>query len=68
MIGNVTVVLIEAVSLWQRVELGDDFIVPTGLILSLAATLLLLFNGWKGWEMVYRHHVAVAGGADDPTS
>jgi uncharacterized membrane protein len=68
MIGNVAVVLIEAVNLWQRVELRDDFIVPAGLILSLAATLLLLFNGWKGWEMVYRHHVAVAGGSDDPRS
>jgi hypothetical protein len=22
--------------------------------------MLLLFNSWKGWELVYRHHVGVA--------
>jgi uncharacterized membrane protein len=22
--------------------------------------LILLFTGWKGWEMVYRHRVGVA--------
>ena len=66
MIGNVTVVLIEAINLWQRIEVGDGFVVPTGLVLSLAATLLLLFNGWKGWEMVYRHHVGIADTPGDP--
>lgn len=60
MIGNVIVVLIEAVNLWQRLEAGAGFVVPLGLILSIVATLLLLFNGWKGWEMVYRHRVAIA--------
>ncbi|MEI1252986.1 hypothetical protein [Rhizobium aouanii] len=24
------------------------------------AIALLLFNGWKGWEMVYRHRVGVS--------
>ncbi|WP_348627418.1 DUF2231 domain-containing protein [Rhizobium sp. N122] len=38
------------------------FIVPTGLVLSLRAVALLLFNGWKGWEMVYRHRVGVSAG------
>lgn len=64
MVGNVIVVLIELVNLWRRVELGDGFIVPTGLVLSAVATLLLLFNGWKGWEMVYRHHVAIVDPGD----
>ncbi|MBB2842620.1 UNVERIFIED_ORG: putative membrane protein [Rhizobium etli] len=59
MIGNVVVVLIEAVSLWRRLVQGPDFIVPTGMVLSLLAVALLLFNGWKGWEMVYRHRVGV---------
>jgi uncharacterized membrane protein len=53
-------ILIEAVSLWRRVVQGPDFIVPTGLALSLIAVALLLFNGWKGWEMVYRHRVGVS--------
>jgi len=61
MVGNVVVVLIELVNLWQRLEAGAAFIVPTGLVLSVIATLLLLFNGWKGWEMVYRHRVAIVG-------
>jgi uncharacterized membrane protein len=65
MIGNVIVVLIELFSLWQRIELGAAFVVPTGLTLSVVATLLLLFNGWKGWDMVYRHHVAIIGDPDD---
>lgn len=64
MIGNVTVVVIELISLWQRLEKGPDFVVPTGLILSAVVTLLLLYNGWRGWEMVYRHHVGVADDAD----
>ena len=33
---------------------------PWGLWISLFTVLLLVFNGWKGWEMVYRHHVGVA--------
>lgn len=60
MIGNVIVVLIEAANFVLR--LGDPAaaVVPVGLGLSLVATLLLLFNGWMGWEMVYRHRVGVA--------
>lgn len=60
MIGNIVAVVIEAVNLWQRLEKGPDFVLPTGLILSAIVTLLLLYNGWRGWEMVYRHHVGVS--------
>jgi uncharacterized membrane protein len=60
MIGNVLAVLTELVNLWQRLAQGDGFVVPTGLILSAAVTLLLLYNGWRGWEMVYRHRVGIA--------
>lgn len=31
-----------------------------GLIISLIVVCLLLVSGWKGWEMVYRHHVGVS--------
>jgi uncharacterized membrane protein len=31
-----------------------------GLIVSLIVVCLLLVSGWKGWEMVYRHHVGVS--------
>jgi uncharacterized membrane protein len=33
---------------------------PWGILISFGTVLLLLFNGWKGWEMVYRHHVGVS--------
>jgi len=32
---------------------------PAGLILSLLVVLILLVTGWNGWDMVYRHGVAV---------
>jgi uncharacterized membrane protein len=28
--------------------------------MSLVVVLILLFTGWKGWEMVYKHRVGVA--------
>ncbi len=57
--GNVVVVLIELYNWYSRFEHGSAAIVPTGLILSLIATLILLFTGWKGGEMVYRHRIGV---------
>ena len=58
--GNVLVVLIELYNWYARYSEGAAAIVPKGLILSLVVTCLLLFTGWKGWEMVYRHRVGVA--------
>jgi uncharacterized membrane protein len=51
-----TVVLIEAVNLILR--LTDESIVGSiGVALSAAATLLLVFSGWMGGNLVYRHGV-----------
>jgi len=58
--GNVVAVVIELYNWYSRYEHGKDVIVPTGLSLSLVVVLILLFTGWKGWEMVYRHRVGVA--------
>ena len=60
LIGNVTAVVLEAVNLWLRLHHDDGFVVPTGLVLSAVVTVLLLYTGWQGWEMVYRHRVGVA--------
>ena len=57
--GNVIAVLIELYSWYMRYEGGA--VVPTGVVLSLIVVLILLFTGWKGWEMVYRHRVGVSG-------
>ncbi|MDG4898495.1 DUF2231 domain-containing protein [Mesorhizobium sp. WSM4976] len=58
--GNVLVVIIELYNWYSRYAHGDAAVVPVGLVLSLIVVLILLFTGWKGWEMVYRHHVGVA--------
>ena len=61
MIGNVVAVLLEAVNLYLRCSQGaETAIAPSGVVLSGVVVLLLLFNGWKGWELVYRWHVGVA--------
>lgn len=61
--GNVLIVLIELYNWYRRYMMGPDAVMPVGLLLSLVAVLILLFTGWKGWEMVYRHRVGVS---DDP--
>jgi uncharacterized membrane protein len=38
---------------------GEAAILPTGLLLSLVVVCILLFTGWKGWNLVYRYRVAV---------
>jgi uncharacterized membrane protein len=60
MIGNLVLVVIEAVNLWLRIGDAADSVVPLGVSLSAIGVLLLLFNGWQGWEMVYRHRVGIA--------
>jgi uncharacterized membrane protein len=57
--GNVLAVLIELYNFYVR------YPEPTaagtkGLVLSLVVVCILLFTGWKGWEMVYRHRVGVS--------
>jgi uncharacterized membrane protein len=58
--ANIVAVVIEAYNWYSRYEHGSAAIIPTGLILSLVVVLILLFSGWKGWEMVYRHRVGVS--------
>jgi uncharacterized membrane protein len=61
MIGNLAVVVLEAVNLWLRSTRGmTDAIQPTGIALSVVVVALLLFNGWMGWAMVYKRHVGIA--------
>ncbi len=58
--ANVLVVLIELYSWYARYSGGPDAVVPTGLVLSLIAVALLVFSGWMGGELVFRHRVGVA--------
>ena len=58
--ANVLAVSIELYNWYSRYIHGSSAVLPTGLVLSLIAVLILLFSGWKGWEMVYRHRVGVS--------
>jgi uncharacterized membrane protein len=58
--GNVLAVVIQIINFFLRNGEGTKAVLPTGIILSLIVVLILLFTGWKGWEMVYRDHVGVA--------
>jgi uncharacterized membrane protein len=60
MVGNVAVVLLSLWNWYRRYEAGEAAVLPTGLVISLVVVLLLLYTGWRGWEMVYRHRVAVS--------
>ena len=58
MIANVAVVVIEALNLVLRLD-NPDFVLSTGIWISGAAVLGLLYSGWKGGDLVYRHGVGV---------
>lgn len=58
--GNVLAVLISIANFFIRYESGAAAVLPAGLILSIVVVVILLFTGWLGWEMVYRHRVGVA--------
>jgi uncharacterized membrane protein len=58
-IGNVVLVLVQLFSFYQRYRYGASAAVPLGLLLSLISVVIMLFTGWKGGELVFRHRVAV---------
>jgi len=59
-IGNIVVLILATFNMLVHSRDGWTSIVPTGLILSALVVLTLLFTGWMGWAMVYRHRVGVA--------
>ena len=61
MIGNIIALVISGISLFLRWGQPTDFILPTGLILSLIVAGALGITGWFGAELIYRHKVAVIG-------
>jgi uncharacterized membrane protein len=57
--GNLVAVVLSLINFWIR--LGDPVAgVGAGLWISLIVVLLLLFNGWMGWELVYKQRVGVS--------
>jgi uncharacterized membrane protein len=61
MFGNAIVLILALFNAFVHSRDAWTSVVPTGLILSAATVLVLLFTGWMGWSMVYRYRV---GGAN----
>lgn len=59
MVGNVLLVALQSGNFLLRFTAGPEVIVPTGLILSTIAFLILGYSGWKGATLVYDHGVGV---------
>lgn len=57
MLANVTAVVLEAVNLALR--LADPAFVGTGIYLSGLVVLILIYSGWLGGELVFKHGVGV---------
>ena len=58
MLANVTAVVIELVNLILRWH-NDAAIPKIGVYLSAIVVLILLYSGWKGGDLVYRHGMGV---------
>lgn len=58
MLANVTAVVLEIVNFVLRLN-SDDSIASVGIYLSVIVVLILLFSGWKGGELVFRHGIGV---------
>jgi uncharacterized membrane protein len=59
-LGNIVVLVLATLNMLVHTRDAWTSVVPWGLVLSSVTVLILLFTGWMGWSMVYRHGVAVA--------
>jgi uncharacterized membrane protein len=64
MIANVAAVVIAIINFVIRMDDPTD-IESLGVYLSGVTVLILLYSGWQGGEMVYRHRVAVQETRDE---
>ena len=67
MLANVTAVVLEVVNFVIRLS-DQSKIDSIGIILSAVTVVVLVYSGWLGGEMVYRHRVAVLDRPDDPAA
>ena len=63
MLANVTAVVLEIVNFFIRLN-NDSAIRTTGIILSVIVVLILLYSGWKGGDLVFRHGIGVSDRSD----
>ncbi len=60
MLGNVAAVVLALINWYRRYTATEPGIPSGGVLLSLVVVLILLYTGWRGWEMVYKHRVGVS--------
>src|SRR5258708_6232908 len=58
-IGNAVALVLATLNMLVPTRDAWTSVVPWGLVLSAEVVLTLLFTGWMGWSMVYRHGVGV---------
>ena len=58
MLANVTAVVLELINLFIRLH-SDAPIGRIGIYLSVIVVVILLYSGWKGGDLVYRHGMGV---------
>jgi len=58
MLANVTAVALELVNLVLRLK-NPDSIASPGIYLSGIVVLILVYSGWKGGDLVFRHGIGV---------
>jgi len=61
-LGNLTAVLLSAVSVLLRLGSVEGAVMPWGLGLSALVALILLVTGWLGGELTFRYKIGVAEG------
>jgi uncharacterized membrane protein len=61
MLANVTAVILEVVNFVLRLK-NPDSIASTGVYISGLVVLILIYSGWKGGALVYRHGIGVSDG------
>lgn len=59
MFGNLLAVVLSVINFLVHMRDGAAAVLPEGIVLSGVVALLLLFNGWMGGELVFRHGVGV---------
>jgi hypothetical protein len=60
LIGNSLLALVSIVDLYLRYVADYEAGSHSSIWLAGFSFLLLLFNGRQGWQMGYKHHVAIA--------
>lgn len=58
MLANVTAVVLEILNLFLRLN-NDAAIGRVGVYLSAIVVLILVYSGWKGGDLVFRHGIGV---------